>query len=116
MRPLSLAGRRVCLWLHGRFDRTEVDMRMGTLLVEAKLTEGDFQTREAGIVEAYRDFDEVFARELLPRVELGPKRRKEPVEFPENFRRSLRATSTWRRAARGFRPGLRYKPGHCLPP
>jgi hypothetical protein len=69
----------------GRFDRTEVDMRLGTLLAEAKLTEGDFQTREAGIVEAYRDFDEVFDRELLPRVELSPKRRKEPSEFPEEY-------------------------------
>ena len=50
----------------GRFDRTEVDMRWGGLLVEAKLTESDFQTREARIVEGYRDFDAVFERELLP--------------------------------------------------
>ncbi len=70
---------------NGRFDRTEVDMRMGSLLVEAKLTEGDFQTREARIVEAYRDFDEVFDRDLLPRVELTQARRKQPVEFPEAF-------------------------------
>jgi hypothetical protein len=70
---------------NGRFDRTEVDMRLGTLLVEAKLTEGDFQTREARIVEAYRDFDEVFDRELLPRVELTQVRRKEAVEFPEAY-------------------------------
>ena len=68
-----------------RFDRTEVDLRMGSLLVEAKLTEGDFQTREARIVEAYRDFDTVFDCELLPRVELILARRKEPVEFPEAF-------------------------------
>lgn len=69
----------------GRFDRTEVDMQLGSLLVEAKLTEGNFQTREARIVEAYRDFDEVFDRELLPRVELTLVRRKEPVEFPEAY-------------------------------
>ena len=67
----------------GRFDRTEVDLKLGSLLVEAKLTEGDFQTREASIVEAYRDFDEVFERELLPRVELFVVRRKEAAEFPE---------------------------------
>ena len=67
----------------GRFDRTEVDLKLGSLLVEAKLTEGDFQTREASIVEAYRDFDEVFERELLPHVELFVARRKEPAEFPE---------------------------------
>jgi len=53
--------------------------------VEAKLTEGDFQTREARIVEAYRDFDAVFDRELLPRVDLTQVRRKEAVEFPEAF-------------------------------
>ena len=67
----------------GRFDRTEVDLKLGSLLVEAKLTEGDFQSREASIVEAYRDFDEVFDRELLPRIELFVARRKEAAEFPE---------------------------------
>ena len=71
--------------LSGRFDRTEVDMRLGSLLVEAKLTEADFQMREARIVEAYRDFDAVFDRELLPRVELTATRRKEAVEFPEAY-------------------------------
>ena len=71
--------------LSGRFDRTEVDMRFGSLLVEAKLTESDFQMREARVVEVYRDFDAVFDRELLPRVELTTVRRKEAVEFPEAF-------------------------------
>lgn len=69
----------------GRFDRTEVDMRLGQLLVEAKLTEGDFQTCTAEVVEKYRDFDEVFDRELLPRVELVVSRRKQPIEFPEDY-------------------------------
>jgi hypothetical protein len=69
----------------GRFDRTEVDMRLGSLLVEAKLTEGDFQTCKAGIVESYRDFDAVFEQELLPRIELPPKRRREVSEFPEAY-------------------------------
>jgi hypothetical protein len=50
------SGMRAGIWLEGagaagprsagmRFDRTEVDMRWGGLLVEAKLTESDFQTR-----------------------------------------------------------------------
>jgi hypothetical protein len=69
----------------GRFDRTEVDMRLGSLLVEAKLTESDFQIRATAVVEAYRDFDEVFDRELLPRVELATKRQREATEFPENY-------------------------------
>lgn len=70
---------------NGRFDRTEVDMRWGSLLVEAKLTEGDFQVREARLVEGYRDFDAVFERDLLPAVELIAARRRESVEFPEAF-------------------------------
>ena len=70
---------------NGRFDRTEVDMRFGSLLVEAKLTESDFQTREASIVEAYRDFEAVFDPELLPRAELVVARRREAIEFPESF-------------------------------
>lgn len=66
-------------------DRTEVDMRLGLLLVEAKLTEGDFQTKAATVVEGYRDFDAVFERELLLRVELVTKRRREATEFPEDY-------------------------------
>jgi len=50
---------------NGRFDRTEIDMQLGDLLVEAKLTEADFQSKEANVVEAYRDFIEVFDPELL---------------------------------------------------
>jgi len=69
----------------GRFDRTEVDMRWGSLLVEAKLTESDFQTRAARIVEGYRDFDEVFHRDLLPRIEIRASRRRTAVEFAEEF-------------------------------
>jgi len=69
---------------NGRTDRTEVDMRLGSLLVEAKLTEGDFQTRAARIVEGYRDFDEVFERERLPRVEIAVARARRASEFPEN--------------------------------
>ena len=69
----------------GLLDRTEVDMRWGGLLVEAKLTEGDFQTRAAAVVEGYRDFDVVFERELLPQVELRTERRKEAAEFPEDY-------------------------------
>jgi hypothetical protein len=69
----------------GRSDRTEVDMRWGGLLVESKLTEGDFQAKTAAIVEGYRDFDAVFERELLPRVPLRTKRHREPTEFPEDY-------------------------------
>ncbi len=69
----------------GRFDRTEVDMRFGSLLVEAKLTEGDFQACLPAAVEAYRDFDFVFDRDLLPRVELSIARPRRASEFPEDY-------------------------------
>jgi hypothetical protein len=70
---------------NGRVDRTEVDMRWGDLLVEAKLTETDFQCRAAHLVQAYRDLDEVFDRDLLPRVPIRTRRRREAVEFAEEF-------------------------------
>jgi Restriction Endonuclease associating with ARP len=52
---------------NGRADRTEIDMRLGGLLVEAKLTEADFQSAECEVVAAYRDFHEVFDEPALPR-------------------------------------------------
>jgi hypothetical protein len=69
----------------GRFDRTEVDMRWGDLLVEAKLTEADFQTCTVEKVEAYRDLETVFDRQLLPRACLAIERRKHAAEFPEQY-------------------------------
>ncbi|HKT50070.1 MAG TPA: hypothetical protein VJV96_07215 [Candidatus Angelobacter sp.] len=50
-----------------RFDRTEVDMKVGALLVEAKLTENDFQNAPAELVASYRDLEEVFEVSALPR-------------------------------------------------
>jgi hypothetical protein len=69
----------------GRFDRTEVDLRLGSLLVEAKLTESDFQTCAVTVVEAYRDFDRVFERDLLPKVDLPIARPRRTSEFPEDY-------------------------------
>jgi hypothetical protein len=76
----------------GLVDRTEVDMRLGSLLVEAKLTESGFQTRKAAVVEAYRDFDVAFERELLPRVAIPLGRQKEAVEFPELYSQEYEET------------------------
>jgi len=53
---------------NGRADRTEMDMRLGALLVEAKLTEGDFQRAPLRLVERYRDVEEIFEVERLPVV------------------------------------------------
>lgn len=51
-----------------RVDRTEVDMKLGTLLAESKLTETDFQIQRPALVESYRDFCEVFDHDSLPRL------------------------------------------------
>ncbi len=53
--------------LGGKTDRTEVDMKLGSLLVEAKLTESDFQSKSSSVLEWYRDFRTVFEVCELPR-------------------------------------------------
>ena len=53
---------------NGCVDRTEIDMKLGTLLVESKLTETDFQIQRPAIVESYCDFCVVFDQESLPRL------------------------------------------------
>jgi hypothetical protein len=51
----------------GCVERTEIDMKLGPVLFEAKLTESDFQTQKATIVEGYRDLNEVFDCRKLSR-------------------------------------------------
>jgi hypothetical protein len=51
----------------GKVDRTEIDMKLGDLLVEAKLTETDFQTAPLARIARYRDFEEVFDSAELAR-------------------------------------------------
>ena len=41
-------------------------MRLSQMLVEAKLTEGDFQKAEKKVLERYRDFQDVFEKKQLP--------------------------------------------------
>jgi hypothetical protein len=53
---------------NGRVDRTEVDLRLGNLLVEAKLTENDFQSAAKNALLAYRDFTDVFDLQQLPQT------------------------------------------------
>jgi len=49
-------------------ERTEIDMKLGDMLFEAKLTEADFKTQRAELVEGYRDFRDVFERRNLPKL------------------------------------------------
>ena len=52
---------------NGKTDRTEIDMKLGDLMVEAKLTETNFQTAPARMIERYRDVEEALDLTELPR-------------------------------------------------
>lgn len=58
-------GVRVGVPLQERADRTEIDMRLGDLLVEAKLTETGFQTAPMRLLLRYSQLDEVFDVDTL---------------------------------------------------
>jgi hypothetical protein len=51
---------------HHLKDRTEIDLQLGKLFVEAKLTESNFQTASPRLIERYRDLETIFAVERLP--------------------------------------------------
>ncbi|MFZ1917044.1 MAG: hypothetical protein WAU58_05690 [Terriglobales bacterium] len=54
--------------IDGKVDQTEVDLRLGNLLIEAKLTEGDFQKAKKEVLYRYRDFEDIFAVRQLPQA------------------------------------------------
>jgi hypothetical protein len=47
-------------------DRTEIDLQLANLFIEAKLTESNFQTASPRLIERYRDLETIFAIERLP--------------------------------------------------
>ena len=51
--------------LRNRTDRTEIDLRLGNLLIEAKLTETDFQFAPLQRLQTYAAFEAVFDPALL---------------------------------------------------
>jgi hypothetical protein len=50
-------------------ERTEIDLRIGDLLIEAKLTETEFQQAPRTRVERYRDFAYAFDTDALPQTD-----------------------------------------------
>jgi hypothetical protein len=52
-------------------DRTEIDLHLGNLFVEAKLTESNFQTAPERLIERYRDLETIFDVTRLPRKNTG---------------------------------------------
>ena len=60
-------GVRTCTpCVGGLSDRTEIDMLLGHLLVEAKLTEGNFQSARRALIQRYVALEEVFDVDELP--------------------------------------------------
>ena len=53
----------------GQDDATELDMRIGPVYFEAKLTEPDFTSKSKQRVRAYSGFEDVFGADLLPQTE-----------------------------------------------
>jgi hypothetical protein len=51
---------------NGRKDRTEIDLQLNNLFIEAKLTETDFQTAKPHLIERYQDLETVFDITRLP--------------------------------------------------
>jgi hypothetical protein len=49
-------------------ERTEIDMKLGNKIFEAKLTESDFQIERTELVERYRDLGDIFECRHLPRL------------------------------------------------
>jgi hypothetical protein len=61
-------------------DRTEIDLQLNNLFVEAKLTETSFQTAKPSLIERYRDLETVFDRDRLPRKLIYPAASHPPAE------------------------------------
>jgi hypothetical protein len=61
-------------------DRTEIDLQLGNLFLEAKLTESDFQTAPPRLIERYRDLETVFDTNRLPRKLLSTPASPPPAE------------------------------------
>ena len=59
-------GHRARVPFHSRADNTELDLLAGDLIVEAKLTEGDFGARPIEKLDRYRDLHAVFDVAALP--------------------------------------------------
>ena len=73
--PAELSGRANLL-----ADRTEIDLQLGNLFLEAKLTESNFQTAAPRLIERYRDLEIIFDVTRFPRKILNTPATHPPVE------------------------------------
>ncbi len=82
---------------NGSQDRSEMDLKLGRLFIEAKLTEGDFQTARCDLVHRYRDLESVFDVARLPKS-------KERFRSCQLIRGALAAHRAWRMLCCFLRP------------
>jgi hypothetical protein len=79
-------------------DRTEIDLQLGNLYLEAKLTESNFQTAAPRLIERYRDLETIFDVARLPRKLLISAPRRNVEDFSQidgpTQSRSLRTESS----------------------
>ena len=61
-------------------DRTEIDLQLGNLFLEAKLTEANFRTAAPRLIERYRDLETVFDLTRVPRKILYTPASHPPIE------------------------------------
>ena len=64
----------------GLKDRTEIDLQLNNLFIEAKLTEADFQNASPRLIERYQDLETVFDITRLPRKTLYSPTAHPPTE------------------------------------
>ncbi len=64
----------------GLKDRTEIDLQLNQLFVEAKLTETSFQTAKPRLIERYRDLETVFDLDRIPHKLISNPTPYPPVE------------------------------------
>ncbi len=76
----SELGDRADLLANVLKDRTEIDLQLGNLFLEAKLTESNFQTAAPRLIERYRDLETIFDITRLPRMILYTPATHPPVE------------------------------------
>jgi hypothetical protein len=88
--PAELNGRANLL-----ADRTEIDLRLGPLFLEAKLTESNFQTAADRLIERYIDLETVFDVSRFPQKTLNSPASHPPVEDFSQLEDST-ATSSFR--------------------
>jgi hypothetical protein len=97
---------------NGLKDRTEIDLQLNNLFVEAKLTETDFQTAKLHLIERYRDLETVFDITGLPHKTLYSlashpptedfSQIEDPADLPDPPQQPVRAPTSSRTVSQGY--------------